>query len=722
MAAAIRWEATNAYLSASAVDTTIYAGHDLSYIYRKPNLKKKSKPYQLISPNEGGNLVAQWYEKDDAGVGIEREVAMSFEPNEDVRRWETAADTVDDHGWRLDRFEVLDDSYGGSQRQTLAWDRNYLLKSSSSNIDSEFLSVPAGREVFHCEYVELPLYAVDEQSGRLDTSIAEGKFVARNFVLGAYLPTDDYECANDDRAGKPDCSGVDIYNPCHGTGKTCSAIDGLVYCGTELLHAGNDNNGDDESDDDVDRSPFSFSSSLVDAGEWTERNGAMIDWEGEYAYLKSERTSVALKGAADGDDIIYYSFEDDFDRDQSITSGTNGQQIGRTYSWVEDGTYRGLTFSFQPNEDSDIDEYNPKQDAAEHGWAMTAARAREQNGSWLQWQAAESSNQYEDEWISVPRSDQLFFCQSVELNFGAPSTSSFYNGVSPRSSVPEAKFIGRNVLIGAYLDGADVNRMEHYNPCGAGRDCRVVNTSLFCDGRIVQKREVTGSDISWLGYRSFLEARNVKVSLDGFDSYTFQDDRRRDPLLDSGRYGSTIGWVSSWYEEGIRRQMQFQLSRNDEDDETSGWHLESLSLLDNRGRVIQYEPSSERSSVVSIPAGFDSFHCDYVEFTLTRNNGRTTSGKFEAEHFALGGFLRSSYQYGRYRGNEYNPCRQLGYGYDEKCSIVDDNLRCGDDDIGAEEPLIREASSAVAWKEEGTGKRFAPQMICAVACSLWLFV
>lgn len=84
---------------------------------------------------------------------------------------------------------------------------------------------------------------------------------------------------------------------------------------------------------------------------------------------------------------------------------------------------------------------------------------------------------------------------------------------------------------------------------------------------------------------------------------------------------------------------------------------------------------------MSIPAGFDSFRCDYVEVTLTRNNGRTTSGKFEAQNFALGGFLRSSYQYGRYRGNEYNPCRQLGDGYDEKCSIVDDNLRCGDDDI-----------------------------------------
>ena len=115
MAVAIRWEATNAYLSASAVDTTIYAGHDLSYIYRRPNLKKKSKPYQLVSSNEGATLLAKWYEKEGDEVGIEREVAMSFEPNEDVRRWETAADAVDDHGWKLDRFEVLDDSYGGSQ-------------------------------------------------------------------------------------------------------------------------------------------------------------------------------------------------------------------------------------------------------------------------------------------------------------------------------------------------------------------------------------------------------------------------------------------------------------------------------------------------------------------------------------------------------------------------------------------------------------------------------
>ena len=125
---------------------------------------------------------------------------------------------------------------------------------------------------------------------------------------------------------------------------------------------------------------------------------------------------------------------------------------------------------------------------------------------------------------------------------------------------------------------------------------------------------------------------------------------------------------------------------------------------------------------MSVPEGFDSFHCDYVEFTLTRNNGRTTSGKFEAENFELGGFLRSSSQYGRYRGNEYNPCRQLGYGYDEKCSIMDNNLRCGDDDIGEEELLIREASSAVTLKEETNGKRFALQMICAVAFSLCLFV
>ena len=42
--------------------------------------------------------------------------------------------------------------------------------------------------------------------------------------------------------------------------------------------------------------------------------------------------------------------------------------------------------------------------------------------------------------------------------------------------------------------------------------------------------------------------------------------------------------------------------------------------------------------------------------------------------------------------------------------------------IGEEDPLIREATSAVASKEEMNSKRVALQMICAVAYSLCLFV
>lgn len=693
MSTAVRWEASNAYFSSSSVDTHIFAGHDLSYIYRKPNLKKTSDPYQLFSSKEGAGLLAKWFEKDDQGVGIEREITMDFGPNEDVRRWETEVDAVDDHGWRLERIEVLDDSYGGSQRQTLAWDRNFLLSRRDSAVDTDFLSVPEGREVFHCEYVELSLFPTDGQDGRLDTSIAEGKFVARNFMLGAYLPTDGHSCSNEDGS----CSGVDIYNPCRGTGKPCSAVDGLVYCGTELLNDQNEvaSHGNNE-DEDVDRSPFSFSGSLLDAREWTERNGATIEWVGDYAYMKSERTAVALKRDMDtsdeNSDAIFYSFEDDFGRDQTIGSGTNGQQIGRTYPWVEDGAYRGLTFSFQPNEDS-TDAYNPQKDAKEHGWSLKAARVRDQDGSWLQWQVSEGGNHYEDQWISVPRSDQLFFCHSVQLNFGTSSASSYNSGVSPRSSTAEASFIGQNVLLGAFLDNANIDRMEHYNPCGHGRECRIVDSTLYCDDRIAEKRKETNSNVSWLGDRSFLEARNIKVSFDGFASYKFEDDRRRDPSLISGRDGSIIGWVDNWLEDGERRQMQIQLLRNDED-ARAGWQLGSLSLLDNYGQQIQYEPSPDIPSIVSIPKGFDSFHCDHVEFTLkTKYSGRTR-GTFEAEDFAVGGYLRSNYQLGRYRGNEYNPCRQLGYGDDEECRIVDDTLQCGDETVDVQGDLFGEASLA----------------------------
>ena len=696
MSTAVRWEASNAYFSASSVDTHIFAGHDLSYIYRKPNLKKTSDPYQLFSSNEGADFLAKWFEKDDQGVGIEREITMDFGPNDDVRRWETEVDAVDNHGWRLERFEVLDDSYGGSQRQTLAWDRN---SRRGNTVDADFLSVPEGREVFHCEYVELSLFPTDGQGGRLDTSIAEGKFVARDFMLGAYLPTDGYSCSINNGS----CSGVDIYNPCRATGKPCSAINGLVYCGTELLNdqSRNADSGND-MDEDVDRSPFSFSGSLLEAREWTERNGAIIEWTGDYAYMKSERTTVALKGDMDTNDAIFYSFEDDFGRDQTISSGTNGQQIGRTYPWVEDGAYRGLTFSFQPNKDS-TDEYNPQKDAREHGWALKAARVRDQDGSWLQWQAGEGSNRYEDQWISVPRSDQLFFCNSVQLNFGTSSASSYNSGVTPRSSTAEASFIGQNLLLGAFLDDMNIDRMEHYNPCGNGRECRIVDSTLYCEDRIVEKRKETSSNVSWLGDRSFLEARNVQVSLDGFASYTFEDDRRRDPSLISGRDGSIIGWVDNWFEDGKRRQMQMQLSRdNDEEDTTrSGWQLESLQLLDDYGQVIQYEPSPEMRSIVSIPKGFDSFHCDHVEFTLrTKYSGRAR-GTFEAEDFAVGGYLRSNYQFGRYRGNEYNPCRPLGYGYDEECRIIDDSLYCGDETVDVQQEFGEASFAAVRAARAG---------------------
>ena len=67
-----------------------------------------------------------------------------------------------------------------------------------------------------------------------------------------------------------------------------------------------------------------------------------VRWEVSNAYFSASSVDTHifaghLKGDMDTNDAIFYSFEDDFGRDQTISSGTNGQQIGRTYPWVEDG-------------------------------------------------------------------------------------------------------------------------------------------------------------------------------------------------------------------------------------------------------------------------------------------------------------------------------------------------------------------------------------------------
>jgi len=106
------------------------------------------------------------------------------------------------NGWVMYRTDTPANQF--PYDNTLVWE---------ARKERSMIRTPSDMHLFHCEYMEFKY-----KSPYGSRPIEGAKFVGQDVVLGAFL-----------QEGYDICD-LQLYNPCHGAGKVCSAVNGIVTC------------------------------------------------------------------------------------------------------------------------------------------------------------------------------------------------------------------------------------------------------------------------------------------------------------------------------------------------------------------------------------------------------------------------------------------------------------------------------------------------------------
>jgi hypothetical protein len=240
-----------------------------------------------------------------------------------------------------------------------------------------------------------------------------------------------------------------------------------------------------------------------------QRRRSFLHWVAGGSFLQASNSHLFIE-QQDGSSITTYNFQDQFNREPTLYSGSIGNVLERAEQWTENDQERRIVFYFDPT-----DSTTSTTDIAVNSIGVETAKA----SGWTMTKLWVYNDQYDPDdeetltraadWvyanmqgldISVPSPDSIFYCQLVEFDLDFFDRS-FYtddsndDGASfTQMDSKDSQYAGQFTMEHVYLMALqDSNLVENtvcelgkiYNPCDQHTDagypyCHAVNGKVSC--------------------------------------------------------------------------------------------------------------------------------------------------------------------------------------------------------------------------------------------------